>query len=917
MTSYAFRGQQCANLARRRTVAAWVESLTGVPVPTSCDHSFRAALKDGVLLCKLMNRLKPYSVKKVVCASDELTTEEEQSARNITNFLKAAGEFGLDPTDLFQLDDILEDTWRDRPRVVECLYLLQRRAEEMLGDDVNPDGDGTCVCDSYSTDSQKTDSVYDYATSTFDGMDPEVDFTTPRGINKLMDQCTAILRDRGARGEVYEKDPIKRKLTGRNDGNAMRCLESMLKQILAGITTAQERRGRRDLEESEKYIKSLEDQIELLQKQPQATVCDTSGLTSDEVISLRKTCDELTKKLEEYQREKEELEHTLERELKEKQQLAKQIDSIQDEVQSLGTIRGKYKEVQQENCKLYNMVQDLRGNIRVFCRVRPLGVTGDIDDRAVTTNTEDGKVLVSCGAYSDRPKAFKFDKVFGEESTQEEVYAETQPLIRSVLDGYNVCIFAYGQTGSGKTHTMSGTHVEEYSGRGINYRALDDLFEIKRKRSDEVDYQINVQMLEIYNENLRDLLFDYATGEVPPKLEIRSTQESGCNVPEAVQHPVSCTDDVLEVMEMGSLNRSVGSTAMNERSSRSHSVLTVIVDGYSHVTQDKTHACLHLVDLAGSERVGRSEATGDRLKEAQYINKSLSSLGDVMSNLAAKNSHVPFRNSKLTQLLKDSLSGQAKSMMFMHISPELLSRGETMSTLNFGFRVSQITLGQATKNVDKGSSVEAVNKLKRVASAKDEKIIELQRVIESERAVVRKAESDKLALEKQLKSLREELQLSQRTLMQSRSLSRRKSNAEEGSVSLRSRTKKSTPPQQPTVPEAPEEDTSLRQRLGLRTLRSGKRETSIGARLFGRKKSAPPDEAAARGRSSSRGSRLLNRESPSRASKNAPIGRQAHRKTISMTSREAHRYPTGAMSNPRRAAMKKAEENASRGAKWR
>lgn len=122
--------------------------------------------------------------------------------------------------------------------------------------------------------------------STFDGMDPEVDFTTPRGINKLMDQCTAILRDRGTQ-EVYEKDPIKRKLTGRNDGNAMRCLESMLKQILAGITTAQERRGRRDLEESEKYIKSLEDQIELLQKQPQATVCDTSGLTSDEVTSLR------------------------------------------------------------------------------------------------------------------------------------------------------------------------------------------------------------------------------------------------------------------------------------------------------------------------------------------------------------------------------------------------------------------------------------------------------------------------------------------------------------------------------------------------------------------------------------------------------------------------------------------------------
>jgi len=861
-----------------------------------------------------MNRLKPYTITKVVRALDELTTEEEQSAKNVASFLDAAKEFGLDPADLFSKEDLMDGTWKDRPRVVECLYLLQRKAEEMLDEGI-VEGDGTCVCDSYSTDSQKTDSVYDYSTCNFDGADPDLDFTTPRGINKLMDQCTAILRDRGNRDEIYGKDVISKQLNGRGgEGNAMRCLESMLKQILAGITTAQERRGRRDLEESEKYIKSLEDQIELLQQQPQATVCNTSGLTSDEVISLRKTCDELTKKLEEYQKEKEELQNTLERQLKEKEQLAKQIDSIQDEVQSLDTIRGKYKEVQQENCKLYNMVQDLRGNIRVFCRVRPLGATGDTADRAVTADSGEGRVLVSCGAYSDRQKAFKFDKVFGEESTQDDVYAESQPLIRSVLDGYNVCIFAYGQTGSGKTHTMSGTHVEEYSGRGINYRALDDLFEIKRRRSDEVDYQINVQMLEIYNENLRDLLFDHASGEAPPKLEIRSTQESGCNVPEAVQRPVSCTDDVLEVMEMGSMNRSVGSTAMNERSSRSHSVLTVIVDGYSHVTKDKTHACLHLVDLAGSERVGRSEATGDRLKEAQYINKSLSALGDVMSDLASKNSHIPFRNSKLTQLLKDSLSGQAKSMMFMHISPENSSRGETLSTLNFGFRVSQITLGQATKNVEKGSSVEAVNKLKRVASAKDEKIVELQRVIESERAVVRKAESDKLALEKQLKSLREELQLSQRSLMQTRSLSRRRMSSE-GASSVRSRTKKSPPPQQPTVKETPEEDSSatMRKRLGLRRL--GKREDSIGARLFGRKKKSVPPESASR-KSSTRESRLTSsKESPSRAKTVAP-SRQAQRKAISMTSREVHQC-TGASINPRRAVLKKVEESASRGSKWR
>ena len=130
-------------------------------------------------------------------------------------------------------------------------------------------------------------------------------------------------------------------------------------------------------------------------------------------------------------------------------------------------------------------------------------------------------------------------------------------------------------------------------------------------------------MLEIYNENLRDLLFDYASGEAPPKLEVRSTQESGCNVPDAVQHAVSCADDVLTIMEMGQKNRSVGSTAMNERSSRSHSVLTVIVDGYSHVTKDRTHGCLHLVDLAGSERVGRSEATGRHNKMCEMCERDV------------------------------------------------------------------------------------------------------------------------------------------------------------------------------------------------------------------------------------------------------------------------------------------------------
>ncbi|GFH17655.1 kinesin-4 [Haematococcus lacustris] len=160
------------------------------------------------------------------------------------------------------------------------------------------------------------------------------------------------------------------------------------------------------------------------------------------------------------------------------------------------------------------------------------------------------------------------------------------------------------------------------------------------------------------------------------------------------QEGVTCSEDVLWLMEKGARNRKSAETRMNERSSRSHQVLTVIVDGDNLVTGAQTHGCLHLVDLAGSERTNKSEATGDRLVEANHINSSLSALGDVMAALASKAKHVPFRNSKLTQLLADSLSGQAKVMMFMHIAPEGNSYQETLSTLKFATRVSEITLGQ-------------------------------------------------------------------------------------------------------------------------------------------------------------------------------------------------------------------------------
>eukprot|EP00249_Psilotum_nudum_P004000 c17521_g1_i1 orf=388-2586(-) len=300
----------------------------------------------------------------------------------------------------------------------------------------------------------------------------------------------------------------------------------------------------------------------------------------------------------------------------------------------------------------------------------------------------------------EQRRTFNFNKVFGPSTSQEDVFLDTQPLIRSVLDGYNVCIFAYGQTGSGKTHTMTGPSNASQKDWGVNFRALHDLFEMSQSRKDLVKYEVGVQMIEIYNEQVRDLLCMDGGNK---RLEIRNkTQQNGLNVPDASMVPVMSTSDVLELMNTGHRNRSFGATAINERSSRSHSVLTVHVQGTDLVSATILHGCLHLIDLAGSERVDKSEAVGDRLKEAQHINKSLSALGDVISALAHKSLHVPYRNSKLTQLLQNSLGGQAKTLMFVHISPDEESYRETVSTLKFAERVATVELGVAQSNKEYG-----------------------------------------------------------------------------------------------------------------------------------------------------------------------------------------------------------------------
>eukprot|EP00731_Ephydatia_muelleri_P001344 Em0001g1344a len=287
-------------------------------------------------------------------------------------------------------------------------------------------------------------------------------------------------------------------------------------------------------------------------------------------------------------------------------------------------------------------------------------------------------------------KVFDLDKVFGPKSTQMEVFSDVKDLVMSCMDGYHVCIFAYGQTGSGKTFTMEGTGDNP----GINQRALLELFRITEERRDDWEYTVVVSVLEIYNEMVRDLLSLQHT----EKLEIKQGPE-GNHVPGVTQVQVTCLQELNEVFAIGHENRATGSTKMNIQSSRSHALLCVTVHGKCKTTGTEIFGKLNLIDLAGSERVDKSGSDGIRLQEAKHINKSLSALGDVIHSLKSRSQHIPYRNSKLTYLLQDSLSGDSKTLMVVQVSPVEKNGLETVCSLNFAQRVRAVELGQAGRKV--------------------------------------------------------------------------------------------------------------------------------------------------------------------------------------------------------------------------
>ncbi|KAM6462920.1 kinesin-like protein KIF3C isoform 4-T4 [Liasis olivaceus] len=331
--------------------------------------------------------------------------------------------------------------------------------------------------------------------------------------------------------------------------------------------------------------------------------------------------------------------------------------------------------------------------LKVVVRCRPMNRKEEATgyERILDMDVKLGQVTIRNPKASpgELAKTFTFDAVYDATSKQADLYDETvRPLIDSVLQGFNGTIFAYGQTGTGKTYTMQGIWADPEK-RGVIPISFEHIF-THISRSQNQQYLVRASYLEIYQEEIRDLL----AKDQSKKMELKENPETGVYIKDLSSFVTKNVKEIEHVMNLGNQTRSVGSTNMNEYSSRSHAIFVITVecsetgpDGEDHIRVGK----LNLVDLAGSERQSKMGAQGERPKEASKINLSLSALGNVISALVdGKSTHIPYRDSKLTRLLQDSLGGNAKTIMVATLGPASHSYDETLSTLRFANRAKNI-----------------------------------------------------------------------------------------------------------------------------------------------------------------------------------------------------------------------------------
>ena len=372
-------------------------------------------------------------------------------------------------------------------------------------------------------------------------------------------------------------------------------------------------------------------------------------------------------------------------------------------------------------------------NVKVYCRIRPENEKEKQSGMkiCITPTSENSvKILtesvgIDTGKDSSKNKnenfqTFTFDSVFDSQTEQEKIFeVVAKPLINSALEGINGTLFCYGQTSSGKTYTMEGIHNDEKL-MGVIPRMMQYIFILIEKANSDIEYSVKCQYYQIYNEKIQDLL------DIRKKdLAIREDKNKGIWVEDCTEAYVSSQEEMYAVFKEGSNNRTVSATNMNKGSSRSHSLFVVTLFQRNTITGSSKTGRIYFVDLAGSEKMSKTGIEGGTgLKEAQNINKSLMTLGMVINSLTEGAKHIPYRDSKLTRVLQESLGGNSMTNLVITCSPNFMNQSETLSTLRFGQRAKLI------KNKVVANTQQSVKELMIKLKKAEEKIASLEKIIQ-------------------------------------------------------------------------------------------------------------------------------------------------------------------------------------------
>jgi len=529
------------------------------------EEEFRLCLRNGFILCNLINKVQPGAVSKVVANHVSSLRPEGrplsayQYFENVRNFLVAAEEMKL-PT--FEATHLEQESLRpgSTTKIVDCILALKSYYEWKqcggngswkyagpLKSPMIPRSTGNflqrstpCVAVS------DTETLPDLSIINMDEGEKRLG-----DIFQSKDTMGAWLK-RFAVEMTNDKENVDQNLVEAIQTAAPGSMQAFMNLIIAIF--AENKQDKFSL-----IQKSQDQDNKLVLDSPDQKNGDCSPFQSQDPKPLHLS-QEHQMRLEAQRKEVKDIRDLLLRAREDVQgfqaEWRKHFELLDNQVAGISNAASGYHRVLEENKILYNSLQELKGSIRVYCRIRPhFGGQSEAHHSAVELIGEDGSLLVNTSKMGkDVHRIFNFNKVFGPSSTQEEIYMDTQPLIRSVMDGYNVCIFAYGQTGSGKTHTMSGPIGASEKEMGVNYRALSDLFELSQKRKNLMVYEVSVQMIEVYNEQVRDLLGALTSSK---KLDIRNNGHRGFNVPDAILMPVKETSDVLDLMILGQKNHTV------------------------------------------------------------------------------------------------------------------------------------------------------------------------------------------------------------------------------------------------------------------------------------------------------------------------------------------------------------------------